>query len=307
MNPLSDHYFSRKTQLLEKVIAHQAGQKIELLYGDYVITEDRVDNRSVKLIVNGKTNYEEIIKVNRVNFTFDDKLLKIPHNYVLNKPQGASKPIEIAKDIYLIERLAGDRNVLFVNMDEYITVIEAPISSDLSRQVIKMIKEVVPGKPIKYVFTTHYHSDHTGGLRQYVHEGATLIMAHHTREYVKELLAAKQPDDLGKEISTKPVDFQIIDNKFILRDDNHLIEFHEVVNAHADGMALAYFPAEKLIYQGDLLSVPLDGTLPLAIEVTQDMQRFLKLKEINFTRMIGHHGHNNITPYILSQIMQRLP
>lgn len=96
----------------------------------------------------------------------------------------------------------------------------------------------------------------------------------------------KLPDKLGKAVSTKPVDFQIIDNKFNLRDDNHLIEFHGVVNVHADGMALAYFPAEKLIYQGDMLSVPLDGTLPFAIEVTQDMQRLLKLKEINFNRMI---------------------
>ncbi len=40
-------------------------------------------------------------------------------------------------------------------------------------------------------------------------------------------------------------------------------------------MVLAYFPKEQLVYQGDLLSVPLDGTLAPAIEVRQRMNPFL--------------------------------
>ena len=37
------------------------------------------------------------------------------------------------------------------------------------------VKKLVPNKPIKYVFNTHHHFDHSGGLRTYVAEGATII------------------------------------------------------------------------------------------------------------------------------------
>ncbi|MBC5992234.1 MBL fold metallo-hydrolase [Pontibacter cellulosilyticus] len=300
--PIADYYFANKTNLLEKVVADQAGQQVELQYSNYSKTAGRLENTEVKVSVNGKTSYEEKVNVTRTNFVFDNSTLEVPKDYKPNKAEGPSKPKEIAKDIYLIERLAGDRNVLFVNMDDYITVIEAPISSELSKQVIQKIREVVPDKPIKYVFTTHFHSDHTGGLRQYAHLGAELMMAAPTQAYVKDLLAAPQPDDFGKSGATA-AQFKTITGKYVLQDDNHLIEFYEVPNSHCDGMALAYFPKERLIYQGDLLSVPLDGTLPFAIEVTQDMKTFLDNNGISFKRMIGHHGHNQITPAMLEQIM----
>jgi hypothetical protein len=131
-------------------------------------------------------------------------------------------------------------------------------------------------------------------------------MAAPAQAYVKDVLAAEQPDDLGKS-GRKSAEFITVKGKYVLEDQHHRIEFYEVQNAHADGMALAYFPHEKLIYQGDLLSVPLDGTLPYAIQVTKDMQRFLTEKKLVFERMIGHHGHHGITNAMLGQILQRQP
>jgi glyoxylase-like metal-dependent hydrolase (beta-lactamase superfamily II) len=303
---IGHYYFSRQTGLLEKVTSRQGTQELALQYSGYGMKNGMLHNREVTLMLNGRNNYEEKIVINRINFVFDDATLAIPAGYTPNKPVPPSQPLLIGKDIYLVERLAGDRNVLFVNMDSFIVVIEAPVSADLSKQVIAKIREVVPNKPIKYVFTTHYHSDHTGGLRQYVHEGAQLIMAAPAQAYVKDVLAAEQPDDLGKS-GRKSAEFITVKGKYVLEDQHHRIEFYEVQNTHADGMALAYFPHEKLIYQGDLLSVPLDGTLPYAIQVTKDMQRFLTDKKLVFERMIGHHGHHGITNAMLGQILQRQP
>jgi glyoxylase-like metal-dependent hydrolase (beta-lactamase superfamily II) len=301
-----DYYFDRQTKLLEKVTSHSSGQAVTLRFSHYKKQMGRVDNQLVTLTTNDKINYEEKIVVSKVNFVFDTALLAVPKGYTLNKTIPPSKPLAIAKDVYLIERLAGDRNVVFVNMDDHIVVIEAPVSTDLSKQVIQMIREVVPGKPIKYVFTTHFHSDHTGGLRQYAFEGAQFIMAAPTQAYVKDLLSTTPADDWTKSGRALP-EMITINGKYILQDANHTIEFYEVPNSHAQGMALAYFPKEKIIYQGDLLSVPLDGTLPYGIEVTQDMQRFLKKEQMIYSRMVGHHGHNHITPVMVDRILQRKP
>ena len=37
--------------------------------------------------------------------------------------------------------------------------------------MIAEVKKLVPEKPIKYLFNTHHHFDHSGGLRTYVADG----------------------------------------------------------------------------------------------------------------------------------------
>jgi glyoxylase-like metal-dependent hydrolase (beta-lactamase superfamily II) len=286
------------TNKLIKVEAPASKQK--LVFSDYVLENGFSNSATVTLFVNDALATEEKIKNWKYNFTPEQNQFNLPQGYTLTA-RGTPSVSEIAKDIYLIDHIGGDRNVLFVNMDEYIVVIEAPLSSETSKDIISRINETIPGKPVKYVFATHYHNDHTGGLRQYAFEDATLLMAEHTTEYVNDLLSAKQPDDFGS--SNKKANIQTFKNKLELKDKNHHIIFYEVPNTHADGMALAYFPKEKIIYQGDLLSVPLDGSLPYSIPAIEEMQDFIQKNKITYNRMIGHHGLNNITPEMVKQIL----
>ncbi len=52
---------------------------------------------------------------------------------------------------------------------------EAPQHEARSLAVLAEAKRLVPGKPVRYVLTTHHHFDHAGGLRTYVAEGATVV------------------------------------------------------------------------------------------------------------------------------------
>jgi glyoxylase-like metal-dependent hydrolase (beta-lactamase superfamily II) len=36
------------------------------------------------------------------------------------------------------------------------------------------VKRAIPGKPIRYLINTHHHFDHSGGVRTYAAEGATI-------------------------------------------------------------------------------------------------------------------------------------
>jgi glyoxylase-like metal-dependent hydrolase (beta-lactamase superfamily II) len=41
--------------------------------------------------------------------------------------------------------------------------------------VIEEIVKLIPNKPIRFLVNTHQHFDHIGGLRTYMHIGATII------------------------------------------------------------------------------------------------------------------------------------
>lgn len=296
-------YFLDAQFFLIRVTSAQNGNRITIEYGDYRNKQDRWSNERVRGYINEALNFEENISL-RFNPVIDNSIYELPQDYRPAAVNTPSTPVEIAKDIFLIQYIGGDRNVLFVNMTDYVVVVEAPLSNDVSKSTIAAINRQLPGKPIRYVFVTHYHSDHTGGLRQFIATGATLIMGKETEAYVRELAAQKQNDDLTKVPDAK-LNLQFIDGTFRLEDSQHVIDFYTVQNSHCDGMSLAHFPNEKIIYQGDLLSVPLDGTLPKPIEVTREMSQFIQSRGLKYDRVIGHHGHSHITPDMINSVLKQ--
>jgi hypothetical protein len=76
---------------------------------------------------------------------------------------------------------------------------------------------------------------------------------------------------------------------------------HEIKTTHAEGMSFVYLPKEKIIYEGDLYSLPDDGTIATAIEATRSFHAYLKKKRINPERIIGHHGRADISMEIINK------
>ena len=70
----------------------------------------------------------------------------------------------------------GTANNLIVAMKDHLVIFDAPYGEQQSRWVIDAAKAKYPGKPIKYLVLTHHHMDHTGGMRTYVAEGATVVV-----------------------------------------------------------------------------------------------------------------------------------
>ena len=62
--------------------------------------------------------------------------------------------------------------------------------AELPARVIAKVKETIPDKPIRYIVNSHVHFDHSGGLRTYVAEGATVVLVAHALG-VMSLLASR--------------------------------------------------------------------------------------------------------------------
>jgi glyoxylase-like metal-dependent hydrolase (beta-lactamase superfamily II) len=82
-------------------------------------------------------------------------------------------PRELRPGVWHIE--GSTHNSLIVEQAAGIVVVEAPLYARRSEALLAWIGEQFPGKPVTHVVVTHFHSDHSAGLRTFVGAGATVI------------------------------------------------------------------------------------------------------------------------------------
>ena len=173
---------------------------------------------------------------------------------------------QLADGIWLVA--GGSHNSVAVEFEDYVAVIEAPLNEERSLAVIEEVMNLIPSKPIRFIVNTHHHWDHLGGLRAYVHEGATVITHEGNRPYYQEVLRARpwllEPDRFSlypPEEWSEGYIFETVREKYTLGDATRLLELHHVQGLdHAAGMLIAYFPKERLVVEADLYTPPAPGS-----------------------------------------------
>ncbi len=147
----------------------------------------------------------------------------------------------------------GSHNSMVVEFPTYIAVIEGPLGEARSLAVIAEAKRLVLGKPIKYLINTHSHFDHSGGVRTYVAEGATIVTQEINVPFYQKAWAAPRtlaPDNLSK--AAKEANFLPVKEKYVLTEGGRTLEiFHENGSMHNAGMLIVYFPKEKILEEAD--------------------------------------------------------
>ena len=121
--------------------------------------------------------------------TWSDAALTVPDEVRSARIQPIRMESESLGDgVWLIA--GGSHHSVAVEFGDHVAVIEAPLNEERSLAVIGEVNRLVPNKPIRFVVTTHHHWDHMGGLRGYVHEGATVITHEGNHPYYQEVLRA---------------------------------------------------------------------------------------------------------------------
>jgi hypothetical protein len=95
---------------------------------------------------------------------------------------------KLAAGVYYLR--GGSHHSLAIDQADHIVVVEAPQNEARSSAVIAKVKETIPNKPIRYIINTHAHFDHSGGLRTYVDEGATVVTHEANRPFYEQAWAA---------------------------------------------------------------------------------------------------------------------
>ena len=157
---------------------------------------------------------------------------------------------QVSSSVYMLLGQGGNIGVFvgedgaFVIDDQY-----APLTDKILAAI-----GAITSEPVRFVFNTHWHGDHTGGNENLGRTGA-LIVAH---ENVRERLNMDQVlERIGREPASEPARpggaLPVItfpeDVTFHLNGDE-LHAFH-VSNAHTDGDAIVHFRRANVVHMGD--------------------------------------------------------
>jgi glyoxylase-like metal-dependent hydrolase (beta-lactamase superfamily II) len=171
--------------------------------------------------------------------------------------QPVNQAEKVAAGVYVVNDLDGF-TVMFAEFKDFVMALEAPAqayvewaqlpvelpaSTATSDSLIAVIGRSVPNKPIRYVAVSHYHNDHAGGVPAFLSRGATLLTTPGTHSYFERL---------ARRASSGATRLETIDDVRSFTDGEQTVELINVgANPHTREALVAYFPKEKLLYQGD--------------------------------------------------------
>ena len=132
--------------------------------------------------------------------------------------------------------------------------------------------------PVKYLFLTHMHNDHRGGMEAF-QENCTLLISEKTKE------------NMPTKTKLSKYTVKTFDEKLILEENDIKVEFIKVAG-HSIDSSFAIVPSEKIAFGGDLFfyvhlfNIPFMGFYQFNPRKTGNPEEYLKAFDILLDRDI---------------------
>jgi glyoxylase-like metal-dependent hydrolase (beta-lactamase superfamily II) len=213
---------------------------------------------------------------------------------------------KLANGVYYVK--GGSHHSLAIDQRDHIVVVEAPQDEARSLAVIAKVKETIPNKPIRYLVNSHVHFDHSGGLRTYVAEGATIVTHDVNKAWFEKVLANPRtlnPDRLQQ--AKRKVNVETVQDKKVLTDGTQTIELYHIQgNMHNAGLLLAYLPKPKILIQADMIGLPTASGPPPVNTYGQNFLMNMDRLKLDITTMVPIHLAADAKPVLWADLMKSL-
>src|SRR5262245_36417767 len=151
----------------------------------------------------------------------------------------------------------GHSNNIIIEMKDYLIVVDANFPSG-ARLALETARRISP-KPVKYVFDTHHHGDHSYGNPIWTEVGATTLAYVGVAEEMKryeparwQSSAKQRPDVAELKLNAPEPPKQTFDKSpFVLKDGSREVRFYFFGWAHTRGDGFVYLPKEHVLATGD--------------------------------------------------------
>ena len=168
-----------------------------------------------------------------------------------------TKPVrELAPGVYFYfgdELQHKSANCLWIVFKDYVLVIDANYPWG-ALEIIREIRKTTM-KPIRFVFNTHYHHDHSFGNCVFVDSGAAVVSTTDAAHEMKTLGKREWDQnysDQSLQGYRQEIPSMTFDNRLVFDDGAHRVELIKMGPAHTSGDGVAFLPKERILVTGDL-------------------------------------------------------
>jgi glyoxylase-like metal-dependent hydrolase (beta-lactamase superfamily II) len=195
----------------------------------------------------------------------------------------AIKPV--TDGVYMVTGLGGNSTVR-VDPTGLIIVDTKNLGEPNYNQLMDLVKTVSQA-PVKYVFITHHHQDHSGNIGSFQKAGVPVIVQANLNKNLETYAPAQGKPEMAKLTYTK-------DKK--VKVGKAAAEAHYFGRGHTNGDTFVWFPDVKVVSAGDMIV----GTAPNSdmafggsvVEWVSSLDKVLKLP---FLYVIPGHGNDPLT------------
>ena len=181
-----------------------------------------------------------------------------------NAPARTPETATLGKDIQELApgviQIRSSWNVTIVDQGDGLVILEAPISSHYSAQVIAEAALRFPGKKIKAVVTTSDSWPHLAGIREYAASGIPIYALDLSEPIVRRTLNASyasHPDTLQRASGKR--DLHFVSRKTLIGTGPNRIELYPLRGETSERQMMAYLPGQRLLYGSDPFQRTGDG------------------------------------------------
>ncbi|MBN3581930.1 hypothetical protein JYB64_05985 [Algoriphagus aestuarii] len=306
-------FLDKDTFLLSKIqtLSHDdlfGDVKTTYTYSDYLQIEDFYLAKQIEI---KKINVKLLDQVEISHAKFTDsipQLLERPTDYKLTEEIHIPPSVSTSsfnEHIHLVELGHTDDRALVVEFSDFLLVAEAPLTSENGELIIAEAKKIAPDKPINYFVFGHYHPHYLGGVRPFVQEGAQVIVSEHNQEYLSYIVHATRtvkPDRLS--LDSRPLQLELIQDNLRISDGEYSMDIYLIgeKSKHTIDYLVYYFPEEKLLFEDDLIWIPIEGEAknvsPRQIGLYQAIQDLgLEVQTIIQSWPVSDYGVKTIIPF----------
>jgi glyoxylase-like metal-dependent hydrolase (beta-lactamase superfamily II) len=170
------------------------------------------------------------------------------------RAQTGTAPLAVAKltDTFLHISGAGSNVLAVIGMDSVLMVDGG--SPERSAELLRVVGEHAGGKPVRVLFNTHWHPEHTGSNETLGQSGAKIVAHENTK-----LWLGAEFDVTWQHRTYEPRPKVALPNQTFYTSGKMMfgkepVEYGYMLQAHTDGDIYVYFPGPNILVTGDVVS-----------------------------------------------------
>ncbi|MGA9883855.1 MAG: MBL fold metallo-hydrolase [Candidatus Acidiferrales bacterium] len=182
-------------------------------------------------------------------------LLMLPGLALAQQPQDFSKVqvkiTKVAGNVYLLQGSGG--NIAASVGDDGILLVDTEYAP-LGDKILAALNSVAPGKQVRYVINTHYHTDHTGGNVFWGARGAVIIAQANVRKRLADGGTGGAGNVNFKQAPQPAAALPVItyEHEMSIYFNGEQIRIMHFPAAHTDGDSVVYFTKSNVVHMGDI-------------------------------------------------------